>query len=182
MKLSQINNLSAMKLGTYIRVMKTVLCSKCGEPHRATRNDAICKACHAQRRAIWAKQHPEKVAAKKVKYLATPKGIAKTKEYSALSKVKEYNHKWFAEHPELRCAYSANRRASELQATPLWANLDHIAGMYELCGLFRRIGLDWEVDHIIPLQGKRVSGFHVEDNLQIIPSVINAKKSNHFVI
>lgn len=38
----------------------------------------------------------------------------------------------------------------------------------------------WEVDHIVPLQGKNVSGLHVHYNLQNIPASLNRSKRNSF--
>lgn len=37
-----------------------------------------------------------------------------------------------------------------------------------------------EVDHIIPLCGRHVSGLHVHQNLRVVTKEINRKKSNHY--
>jgi hypothetical protein len=39
----------------------------------------------------------------------------------------------------------------------------------------------WEVDHIVPLQGKTVSGLHVPSNLQVVPKDVNRTKRNEFL-
>lgn len=41
-------------------------------------------------------------------------------------------------------------------------------------------GIEWHVDHIIPLQSKQVCGLHIWSNLQVIPKQINLRKGNKF--
>jgi hypothetical protein len=50
---------------------------------------------------------------------------------------------------------------------------------YDLADMRSKLfGFLWHVDHIIPLQGKKVSGLHTISNLQVIPAIINTRKSN----
>lgn len=39
---------------------------------------------------------------------------------------------------------------------------------------------DWHVDHIIPLNGRLVSGLHIWSNLRVIPAIINLRKNNFY--
>jgi len=66
----------------------------------------------------------------------------------------------------------AKRRSSKLNATVVWANLEKIKEIYMGCPI------GYEVDHIIPLQGKIVSGLHIENNLQYLTIKENRMKSN----
>lgn len=73
------------------------------------------------------------------------------------------------------------RRANELQRTPRWADLTAIAAVYWVCDqLQKEQGTPLAVDHVIPLQGKRVSGLHVAYNLQIITRPANSRKGHKF--
>jgi hypothetical protein len=81
-------------------------------------------------------------------------------------------------------AATVARRAAKLQRTPSWLTADDFWMMeqaYELAALRTRIfGFSWHVDHVVPLQGRFVSGFHAPYNLQVIPGVENVSKSNKF--
>lgn len=88
-----------------------------------------------------------------------------------------------AERPEVARAWRQNnkgkvvaqtskRRAAKLQRTPAWADLKAIEAFYATCPE------DMEVDHIVPLRGRRVSGLHVLHNLQYLPKHENMLKGN----
>jgi hypothetical protein len=67
------------------------------------------------------------------------------------------------------------------QRMPNWANKDKIALFYIKAKLMTWLtGEQHHVDHIIPLNGKLVSGLHVEDNLQVLPFRDNLSKHNKF--
>lgn len=89
---------------------------------------------------------------------------------------------WAKSNPHKVNASIAKRRATKKNATPAWANLAVIEGFYkEAARLTKETGIRHEVDHIIPLQGEFVCGFHCEDNLQILTRSENAHKKNKFV-
>ena len=80
----------------------------------------------------------------------------------------------------------AKRSAAKLQRTPSWLNKDDlwmIEQAYELSALRTKMfGFAWHVDHVIPLQGKLVSGLHTPYNLQVIPAIENLRKNNRMEI
>lgn len=127
-------------------------CKKCFSKFDTTR----CGACSRKRALLWAKQNKEK-------------------------RNQRCRHT-YSIFPAKRLAYVNNRRARKLQATPLWANTFFIEEIYHLATLRTKLsGFAWEVDHIVPLQGKRVCGLHVENNLQVIPASKNRSKGNKHV-
>lgn len=53
-----------------------------------------------------------------------------------------------------------------------------ILHIYQQSALLRHLGYDYQVDHVVPLRGKTVSGLHVPWNLQVIPASQNMSKGN----
>jgi len=91
-------------------------------------------------------------------------------------KKKEYQSKYCKENLLANRGKNAKYRASKLQRTPSWADLEKIKEIYNNCPE------GCHVDHIIPLQGDKVSGLHVPENLQYLKAEDNLKKSNSFNI
>jgi hypothetical protein len=88
------------------------------------------------------------------------------------------NAEWSKNNLHKKREYRAKRRAIILKATPLWANHTEIKNMYAEADFLSKVtGIKYEVDHIIPLQGKNVCGFHAHNNLQIIKMSDNRKKA-----
>lgn len=88
------------------------------------------------------------------------------------------------ENPDKFNARNAKRRAAKLQRVPVWLTKEDfktITAIYkEARTLTESTGIQHHVDHIIPLLGKNVSGFHCPKNLQILTATENMKKKNKF--
>jgi len=117
--------------------------------------------------------HPEETAAYNKKYREdNPEKRAAT------------NRKWEQDNPDKRNAITAQRRAAKKERVPKWLNKARKAQITELYAQARKLtavtGIQFHVDHIVPLQGKNVSGLHIPDNLQILTEHENCSKSNKF--
>jgi hypothetical protein len=94
--------------------------------------------------------------------------------------------KWREANPEKCAAYVRNRQAAKLQRTPRWLTINdmqRIEDFYlEAIRRTQETGIRWHVDHIIPLRGKKVSGLHVPENLQVITAIDNQRKMNAYEV
>lgn len=93
---------------------------------------------------------------------------------------------YLANNPAKFRAKTAKRRSAILMRTPHWSSELNDLIIQEAYALSetrtRMTGVKWHVDHIIPLQGKRVSGFHVGINLQVITAKQNLLKANKYEV
>jgi hypothetical protein len=71
----------------------------------------------------------------------------------------------------------AKRRAVKLQATPSWTEFDKINSLYKQARhMTETTGINYQVDHIIPLKSDVVCGLHCINNLQILTADENNRK------
>ena len=88
--------------------------------------------------------------------------------------IKPFVDDWNKRNRGIRNSYTAKRRASKKQAFVYPWQSGKIKEFYKNCPE------GYHVDHIIPLHGKNVSGFHCIENLQYLTIAENIKKSNYF--
>lgn len=98
--------------------------------------------------------------------------------------VKTYRKAYNETNKDWKAAHNAKRRASRLERTPPWLTEQHLKEMEGVYKLRQRLteetGVVYHVDHIIPLQGKDISGLHVPWNLEVIPAEYNFSKCNSY--
>jgi hypothetical protein len=89
-------------------------------------------------------------------------------------KSKNKSNGWKKNHKGQTNSNIAERRSGKLKRTPSYADLAAIKLFYKNCPSGS------VVDHIVPLKGKFVSGFHIETNLQYLTVSENCSKGNRF--
>ena len=184
---------------------------KCKQGHLTYRyvKDRVCSACvkakvkkaatqsggNARR---WAKKNTEQLTLiyeKRKKYYAETIEKRRKEKQRSVNKLKHNSvwvekhratgKQWKQENPGKVRADTVKRRTAKINRTPAWLSFDDhwiIEQAYELAALRTKLfGFAWHVDHIIPLQGKYVSGLHVPVNLQVIPGIDNVRKANTYL-
>lgn len=149
-----------------------------------------CLECRKLALALWRKANPSMVKAhndsqykihgEKIKANRTAY-VKANPEAKRISDKKYYE----ANKPKYRHV-RAKRRAAERQRTPAWLTSDDywmVEEAYSLAALRTKMfGFRWDVDHVVPLLGKNVSGLHVPNNLQVISAKHNRSKSNKYKV
>lgn len=164
---------NADKIKAYLKEYNATRRPNSSEYHKAYYE--ANKARIAEAKKAYREANKERIAAlKKADYQSNKEArLAQKKEYrkrahsniiylATMRKkaVKQRTPKWLTEHDKLRirCVYS-------------------IAAM-----LTRHNDEPWHVDHVIPLQGKTVSGLHVPNNLCVMRGIENISKKNKFEV
>lgn len=179
-------------------------CTLCGitsdnfSPHKLAKDglQTRCRPCFAARRAEWRRSNPDRAKAEFAEW--RDKNPDYWRQYYATNTEAESQRKaadrmarrevYLARERAAQAADTggmaarlAKRRARKKRATPAWADHSAIAALYRLAAVYSEmLGEPMHVDHVVPLQGKRVSGLHCEANLQILPKRANQAKGNRF--
>jgi len=140
---------------------------------------SYCKACNSiKNAAFYLKNKTTKKSYKK-------RGKVSATEYAAIWRaenknlVKQIRGKWAKNNKNKIRAKNMRRYVSQTQQMPTWLSKAYraeIEGFYLFCQVFK----GHQVDHIVPIRGKTVSGMHVPWNLQILTAEQNRVKSNIF--
>jgi len=147
-----------------------------------------------EKNKVWVAAHADQVRAAKKKLAAKLSEEAKEAN-NAKARIRYHQKKqWNAErkkayrstHKHLTNANASKRRAALLQRIPIWqTEFDElkIQCIYSVAAMLSRVNNEpWTVDHVIPLQGKIVSGLHVPSNLQVMRARENESKRNKYEI
>ena len=156
----------------------------------AERVKALRKANYEKNRQIniektraWKKRNPARVLASQrsratingEKNRAARKAWEERNPTAALESFKRYRER---NRAKIRARLAVSKQGREKRRA-LWANQDAILAIYLQAEIMTRpTGRLHVVDHIIPLQGRTVSGLHVETNLRVVEHHENARKHN----
>jgi len=147
---------------------------------------STCKECHRVKEAKRRQSNREEY--NKAAMLRYEADKEKKKELMRLyaknnkDKIKERRKKWAAKNIAKIIANNKKRQFAIKSRIPPWATkemLDEIAVEYEFASLASKVtGKKFHVDHIIPINGETVSGFHVPSNLRVLLGAENIAKKN----
>lgn len=161
-----------------VRYFTGVPCKKRHLAERLTESGG-CIECSDAQQAVWrqANRKIERSRQRAWRSANRDKLITYKREWYKANayKIGEENKAYWRANSQKRAEYSMKRHAAQLKRVPSWANLEDIAFFYD----YRPAGC--VVDHILPLQGKLISGLHVAGNLQWLSREENSRKFNHFV-
>ncbi len=190
----------------FLRYTSNDRCVECRRKAQLARYYANPEAHNAAAKE-WAARNPEKreaIMAKCVaKIKADPERTEQYRQVAAANRAANverraaYNAGWYrrnTEHSSERfkayyrenrdryAAHTRKRQAKLMQRTPAWLTAEDFDAMTAIYAEAQRLtletGIPHEVDHILPLQGRAVSGLHVPSNLRIVTRTANRSKGN----
>jgi hypothetical protein len=96
-------------------------------------------------------------------------------------RVLECGRLWRSANRSSLTSQEGARRSLKMNATPAWADQFIISEIYDLADLRTcATGINWQVDHIVPLKSAIVCGLHCEANLRVVTAFENSSKGNRW--
>lgn len=146
--------------------------------------DGYCYKCSDCQKKQYHSNKQKKLKRQRERYFEKRELILlRQKLYNSTNKISrsKYRKNHYLSNKDVALSYWAKRRAVKLKATPSWltkSELEEIKDFYTAAAMFKLyVGVEYHVDHIVPLQGKTVCGLHVPWNLQIVTEAENKKKA-----
>jgi len=134
--------------------------------------EAMCKVCRLQHNRKWVEVNKDRHNE------LTSSWYERNKDKHLIN-----SKQWYASNRHRKLATTTAREQRCKQATPVWVDKEAVIAMYaEAQSKTLETGIQHDVDHIIPLQGKLVSGLHVQHNLRVITSAENKHKAAKYTI
>lgn len=152
-------------------------CHKADNIARKAKDRADPEFCAAE--LAYKKQYRERTVAQRAAYMAEWRSVNR-------SRVQQYS-KIYREANKAKYNFLCQKRKIDLlKRTPAWLSDDDawlIEQAYELAALrTQMLGVEFHVDHVLPLRGKKVSGLHVPQNLRVVTWLENQRKTNKFEV
>lgn len=155
-----------------LRITATGTCTECRRIKEKERYDANPEKTKEQtRRKYYANQEAIVERARTDRLTEPPE-----KRSARLEQAKLKARIWRANNVKHHLALTTAHKKAIKQRTPSWADLQKIVEFYKNCPE------GYQVDHIIPLRGKKVSGLHIVENLQYLTAKENRNKSNYYEV
>lgn len=152
----------------------TLTCAHCGDLFQE-------HECHADRRRFCSYRC----------YFSSPETIAQRSRNAsgsrnpswrggiAVRSVSSSGRSYLRPSPDVEAEKIVRRKRGKSIATPPWADIKKMRAIYKIAQtLSASTGVEYHVDHIVPLTSDIVCGLHNEFNLQVLPAVDNLKKHN----
>jgi hypothetical protein len=165
-------------------------CKDCHKAHgrvakRLKRQDPAFRAIEAAKKKEYRSENRDAHKEYMKQWHATNANVQKKYRAKYRKENAQYFTNYYAANKSKIFANTRKRQAALMQRTPKWLDcVDYfeMECVYVYCGALRSTGLKYEVDHIVPLQGRVASGLHVPSNLQVISEFANRSKANRMEI
>lgn len=142
-----------------------------------------CRECTKRRDAAYRAANRERLRQYKQQWRETSPKAENERRCTSQQpeRVRKRASDWQKANPGKAGARNARRRAAKHSSIPAWADQKAIESIYsDAKKLTKQTGIQWHVDHIVPLQSPIVCGLHCESNLHILPGLENCSKSNRY--